>query len=78
MSFFLVTSSVALEPDWPQSTVEARLNEVPMDWGNLFVISNTSISRIFEKTTKMFVVSRYTMITLQNPAFPDLNNCLST
>ena len=25
------------------STVEPRFNEVPRDWGNLFVISNTSI-----------------------------------
>ena len=33
--------SVAPEPDWPRikNTVEPRLNEVPMDWGNLFVIS---------------------------------------
>ena len=70
---FLVTSSVALEPDWPRdlkysgSSIKRSANGL-----------GRFISRIFEKTTKMFVVSRYTMITLQNPAFPDLNNCLST
>ena len=67
MSFFLVTSSVALEPDWPRikSTVEPRLNEVPRDWWNLFVISRVRYIKHldltnFRKTTKMFVVSRYT------------------
>ena len=49
-----------------KSTVEPRFNEVPRDWGNLFiflyrgfVISNALIKRIFEKTTKMSVISRY-------------------
>ena len=73
MSFFLVTSSVALEPDWPRdlkysgSSIERSANGL-----------GRFVSRIFEKKTKMFVVSRYTMITLQNPAFSDVNNCLST
>ena len=44
-------------------TVEPQFNEVPRDWEICslyrgFVISNTSIKRIFEKTTKMFVISR--------------------
>ena len=44
-------------------TVEPRFNEVPRDWEICslyrgFVISNISIKRIFEKTTKMFVISR--------------------
>ena len=43
MSCFLVASSVAL--DWPRikSTVEPRLNEVPRDWGNLFVSIESSL-----------------------------------
>ena len=44
-------------------TVEPRFNEVPRDWEICslyrgFVISNISIKQIFEKTTKMFVISR--------------------
>ena len=52
-----------------------RFNEVPRDWGNSFVISKTTILRIFRKTSKMFVMSRYSsLLTSQRPVFPDLNN----
>ena len=46
-----------------RATVEPRFNEVPRDWGNLFVISrvcyieNLHITNL-SKTTKMFVLSR--------------------
>ena len=46
-------------------TLEPRFNEVPRDWENLLVISRalvilkTSISRIFVKTSKTFIISRY-------------------
>ena len=50
-------------------TVEPRFNEVPRDWGNLFVISNTQNVRYVEV---------YLTINLQNPTFPDLKSTVIT
>ena len=43
------------------SAVEPRFNEVPRDWGNLFVLSNTSIERILR--LRLWIVSVITRIS---------------
>ena len=72
-SFITVRSrSNSLEKCWflrrweNRSTVEPRFNEVPRDWGNLFVISRVRyIKRLNlpnfreKKTTKIFIIPRY-------------------
>ena len=61
-------------------TVEPRFNEVPRDWGNLFVISKGSLYRTppFNEFSGNYQNVRYTaeklIFNLQNPSFPGLKN----
>ena len=64
-----------------RSTVEPRFNEVPRDWGNLFVISRVryikgleQFNEFSKKQPKCSIYRGIVDYEWQSPAFQDLNN----